>query len=179
MGEHPRFWVAFGILLLAFALSMVMSVYMVTAAHTEPMPAPPIVNITNDGGGSVAEYYRKYKAYSDAGTEIHFHGLCASACTMVLFTEFTGIRACADEGAIFAFHKPFTPKDGKALRTKRAIRETRKLWDSWLEELPAPLRRYLQKARVPSATDGDEQNTLLLLPASILLPKCSVTVAAQ
>lgn len=33
MGEHPRFWIAFGIMLLAFAVCTVMSVYMVTAAH--------------------------------------------------------------------------------------------------------------------------------------------------
>lgn len=138
-----------------------------------------VVHITDDPGGSVGEYYRKYKALSDAGTEIHFHGMCASACTIVLFTEFTGIRACADEGAIFAFHKPFDLKDGKAVRTKQAIRETRKLWTSWLEELPAPLRRYLQGVRVPSATEGDEQNTLLLIPANLLLPKCPVSVAAQ
>lgn len=33
MGEHPRFWIAFGIMLLTFALSTIMSVYMVTGAH--------------------------------------------------------------------------------------------------------------------------------------------------
>lgn len=177
MGEHSRFWFAFIVLVLAACMSAVMAVTMVIQAHAES--GPQVVNISNDPGGSVGEYYRKYKALSDAGTEIHFHGLCASACTMVLFTEFTGIKACADEDAIFAFHKPFAPSNGKVLRSKRAVRESRKLWISWLEELPAPLRRYLQKARVPSATEGDEQNTLLLLPASLLLPKCPMTVAAQ
>jgi hypothetical protein len=156
-----------------------MSLYMVTAAHAEAMPSAPVVNISNDGGGSVSEYYKKYKAYSDAGTEIHFHGLCASACTMVLFTEFTGIKACADEDAIFAFHQPFAQKDGKILRSKRDVREARSLWKAWLEALPFPLHRYLKKTRVPSATEGDEQNVMLLIPASVLLPKCSVAVAAS
>lgn len=146
-------------------------------AHSEP--APSVIHITDDPGGSVADYYRKYQALSNAGTEIHFHGICASACTMVLFTEFTGIKACADEGAVFAFHKPFTQKDGQVIRSKAALRETRKAWAMWLEELPPPLRRYLKGAHVPSAAEGDEQNTLLLLPASILLPKCSVSVAAE
>lgn len=174
-GEHPRFWVAFGMLLAALALAMFMSVILTVRAHAESQ----IVNISNDPGGSVGVYYRKYKALSDAGTEIHFHGMCASACTMVLFTEFTGIKACADEDAIFAFHKPFAEADGKVIRSKAARREASKIWTAWLEAVPAPLRAYLRKVRVPSATDGDEQNALLLIPASLLLPKCSVSVAAQ
>jgi hypothetical protein len=178
-GEHPRFWVAFGILLLAFAFFTIMSVTMVIRAHAEPAPAPSVIHITDDPGGSVGEYYRKYAALSAAGTEIHFHGICASACTMVLFTSFTGIRACADEGATFAFHKPFQQINGKVIRTKTARRETRKLWKMWLEELSPPLRKYLASVRVPSATEGDEQNVLLLIPAKFLLPKCSVSVAAQ
>jgi hypothetical protein len=150
---------------------------MVTAAHADT--GPQIVNIKDDPGGNVGEYYRKYKAFSDAGTEIHFHGMCASACTIVLFKEFTGIKACADDDAIFAFHKPFAEKDGNVVRSKTAMRETRKLWAAWLGMLPDPLRKYLQKVRVPSATEGDEQNTLLLIPGIALLPKCSVTVAAE
>jgi hypothetical protein len=148
-------------------------------ASPEPGPSPSVIHITDDPGGNVAEYYRKYQALSNAGTEIHFHGICASACTMVLFTEFTGIKACADEGTIFAFHKPFAEKDGKIMRSKKAVRETRKLWTMWLDELPQPLRQYLSNVHVPSAAEGDEQNTLLLLPGNALLPRCPVSVAAQ
>jgi hypothetical protein len=183
MGEHPRFWVAFGILLLAFAFFTIMSVAMVINAHAEPMGHVTreiqVIHITDDPGGNVGVYYQKYKALSDAGTEIHFHGVCMSACTMVFFTSFTGIKACADEGAVFGFHKPFGLANGKVMRSKADIRETRKIWIAWLEELPPGLRHYLQNARVPSATEGDEQNTLLLLPGYVLLPKCSVSVAAQ
>ena len=180
MGENPRFWIAFGTLLAALALAMFMSVFLTIRAHAEPTPARPIVHITDDPGGSIADYYRKYEALSNAGTEIHFHGICASACTMFLFTSFTGIRACADEGATFAFHKPFAMKpDGKVMRTKAAIRASRKIWAAWLKELPNPLRKYLSLVRVPSAAEGDEMNTLLLIPGSLLLPKCPMTVAAQ
>jgi hypothetical protein len=178
-GETPRFWVAFGILLAALALCVVMLVTLTIKAHAEPVPAPSVVYITDDPGGSVGEYYRKYAALSAAGTEIHFHGMCASSCTMVLFTSFTGIRACADEGAIFAFHKPFEEHDGKVVRTKAAVRETRKLWALWLKELSTPLQSYLTKVRVPSATEGDETNTLLLIPGSALLPRCANTVASN
>lgn len=177
-GEHPRFWLAFGILLLSFAFATIMSVYMVTAAHAETRPLQ-VIHITDDPGGSVGEYYRKYKALSDAGAEIHFHGICASACSMVLFTEFTGIRACADEGAIFAFHKPFTQDNGKVRRSKTARRETREIWKAWLAALPEPLRKYLQRVHVPSATEGDEPNVLLLIPATALLPLCRNDIASN
>ncbi|TIM14451.1 MAG: hypothetical protein E5Y67_12285 [Mesorhizobium sp.] len=42
MGEHPRFWVSFGIMLLAFAFFTAMSVYMVTAAHAQQQAQCPI-----------------------------------------------------------------------------------------------------------------------------------------
>jgi hypothetical protein len=178
-GETPRFWVAFGILLAALALCAVMLVTLTIRAHAEPLPAPPVVYITDDPGGSVVEYYKKYQALNAAGAEVHFHGLCASACGIVLFQEFTAIRACADEGAIFGFHKPFQERDGKVIRTKSAVRDTRKLWAAWLQALPDRLRAYLQRVHVPSATEGDEQNTMLILPGSLLLPRCPMTVASQ
>jgi hypothetical protein len=126
----------------------------------------------------VVEYYKKYQALNTAGAEIHFHGLCASACGIVLFSEFTAIKACADEGAIFGFHKPFQEINGKVMRTKRAVRETRKLWAAWLAALPDRLHAYLQHVRVPSAAEGDEQNTMLVVPARFLLPRCSVSEAS-
>jgi hypothetical protein len=181
VGENPRFLVAFGLLLLALAMSVVMLVCLTIRADaaTEPMQSAPVVHIIDDPGGNVAVYYKKYEALNAAGAEIHFHGLCASACTIVLFTSFNAIRACADEGAIFGFHKPFTQQNGKVDRTKAARKATRLLWTAWLKELPNPLRGYLQKARVPSAAEGDETNTMLIIPASLLMPKCALTVAAQ
>lgn len=161
---------------LALSLALIAPANAAVDPHAGSMQ---VIHITDDPGGSVGGYYQKYKALSDAGTEIHFHGMCASACTMVLFVEFTGIKACADEGAIFAFHKPFSEKEGKVARSKRAVKETRKLWAMWLEELPPQLRKYLKSVHVPSATEGDESNTLLLIPANLLLPKCPLTVADQ
>lgn len=181
MGENPRFWVAFSILLATLALATFMTVFLTIQAHaaTEPAPSRPVVHITDDPGGNVALYFQKYQALNAAGAEIHFHGICASACGMVLFQRFTNLKACADEGAIFGFHKPFTQQNGKVDRTKSARRATRKLWDMWLKELPAGLRAYLTKVRVPSAAEGDETNVMLILPASLLLPPCKNTVASN
>jgi hypothetical protein len=178
-GETTRFWVAFGILLATLALCTVMLVTLTIRAHAEPKPSRPVVNITDDPGGSVSEYYTKYAALNAAGAEIHFHGMCASSCTIIFFQEFTNIRACADDGAIFGFHKPFQERDGKVVRTKSAVRDTRKVWAMWLRALPDPLRKYLQRVRVPSAAEGDEQNVMLILPGSVLLPHCPTEVASK
>ncbi|RUW04063.1 hypothetical protein [Mesorhizobium sp. M1A.F.Ca.IN.020.04.1.1] len=181
MGENPRFWVAFSILLATLALATFMTVFLTIQAHAEIEPQRPlqVIDIQNDGGGSVMTYYKNYKRLSDEGAIIRYRGMCASSCTLVLLKEFTGIKACAaDAGAFFAFHKPFILQDGKVVRTKSAARGARKLWSMWLKSLPDGLHRYLQKAKVPSAAEGDEPNTMLFLPANLLLPKCP-TVAAQ
>src|SRR5256885_1384293 len=111
MGEHPRFWVAFGMLLLAFALSTVMSVYLVTAAHATVDPhagSLQVIDIQDDPGGNVKAFYDHFAELSKQGAIVRLHGYCASACTLILLREFTGIKACAaDADAVFAFHKPF------------------------------------------------------------------------
>lgn len=205
MGEHSSFRVAFVLALLVtatcvLAAGLIVHTIKVQAdadgfvtwhkvfydaaapgapAPADPAPSRPVVNITDDPGGNVAAYYQKYVALNTSGAEIHFHGMCASSCTLIFLKEFTNIRACADDGAIFGFHKPFQEINGKVIRTKSAVRDTRKLWDVWLRALPDPLRKYLQRVRVPSAAEGDEQNVMLILPGSVLLPRCPTEVAAK
>lgn len=151
----------------------------IPAAPSTPAPAAPVVHITDDPGGRVADYYRKYQALNAAGAEVHFHGLCMSACTMILFKEFKDIRACADEGTTFGFHKPFgTSPDGTILRSKAEVKASRIIWKMWLASLPDGLHRYLQRSHVPSVYEGAEQNTLLLIPGKYLMPKCPVAEAS-
>jgi hypothetical protein len=148
------------------------------ATPSAPAPSAPVVHITDDPGGSVMVYYKKYAALNAAGAEIHFHGMCASSCTLLFLKEFNNLRVCADDGAIFGFHKPFQEHDGKVVRTKAAVRDTRKLWGAWVQALPDKLRIYLTSVRVPSAAEGDEMNTLLLIPGNLLLPRCAVSEAS-
>jgi hypothetical protein len=98
---------------------------------------------------------------------------------MVLFTEFTGIRACADEGAIFALSQAVCREQRQDQSIEDRTARNAYAMDCVAGGIAEPLRKYLQRVHVPSATEGDEQNTLLLIPATALLPRCPTTVAAQ
>lgn len=178
MGEHPRFWVAFGIMILTFALCTIMSVYMVTAAHAAVDPqagsAPQIIDIQDNPGGNVMEFYQNYQKLSKAGAIIRLHGYCASACTLILMREFTGIKACAaDDRAVFAFHKPFAfDKRHNIVKTKASIRISRQMWASMLANFPYDVWNLLKDARIPSASEGDGENDVFVVPAIFFVPRC-------
>ncbi len=135
---------------------------------------PHIIDLQNDPGGNVAEYYNNFKKLSKQGTIVRLHGYCASACTLVLLREYTGIKACAaDENAIFAFHKPFMfDTHHKIVKTKKTIKETRALWEQMLVSFPYDVYQVLKDARIPSATEGDSPNDLFTVPAFFFVPKC-------
>jgi hypothetical protein len=179
MGETPRFWVAFGILLSALALSAVMLVILTINAHAATEPAQAIVDINNSPGGNLKEFYQNYKKLSDEHTVVRLHGYCASACTLLLLREFTGIKACAaDERAIFAFHKPFTfDAHHNIVKTKTAARVSRAMWAEMLADFPYDVYNLLKDARIPSASEGADPSDLFVVPAFFFVPKCEV--AAQ
>lgn len=176
MGENPRFWVVFSLWFAAIAVGCVMLLYHVTAAHaaTEPTPTvPQVIDIQNDPGGDMMERYKAYQEISKEGTVIRLHGYCASACTLVLLREFTGIKACATTDAIFAFHKPYMlDKRQKIVKTKKAIRDTRAVWAQWMAHFPYDVYNLLKDARIPSVTEGDSQNDMFIVPAIFFVPAC-------
>jgi hypothetical protein len=61
------------------------------------------IRVTNDPGGEVSAYVRKYQALRAAGEHIAIDGPCLSACTL-----FTGIiprdHVCVTERAALGFH---------------------------------------------------------------------------
>jgi len=61
------------------------------------------VRITNDPGGEVAAYVKKYEQVRDSGQQVVIDGPCLSACTLV-----TGIvpkdRICITKRAMLGFH---------------------------------------------------------------------------
>lgn len=176
-----RFVVWFCVLLLALVFFTIMSVTMTIRAHAGVGPAASsVIYIDDDHGGNVGEYYRKYEILAVAGAELHFKNGCYSACTFAIFKEFHNLRLCAESGAVFGFHKPFqmTP-DKKVVKTKQARKEAMQIWELQLNSYPDVVAKYLRSVRVPSPTDGDEANVMLLLPADLLMPRCPLTVAAQ
>lgn len=171
MGERPGFWIAFFTLLAALSLGVVMLVCTVIGAHAST--GPQVIDIQDDPGGNVGEYYKRYNGISKAGAVVRIHGYCASACTLILLREFTGIKACAvDEQVVFAFHKPFEIHGNKIVKSKKLIRTTRAIWADMLAHFPYDVYRLLKDARIPSATEGDSPDDMFVVPAIFFLPKC-------
>ncbi len=171
-GESRAFWVWLCVLVTAFALFTVMSVTMTIRAHA----APVVIDIQDDPGGSVKQYYEKYQELSREGTVIRIHGYCASACTLILLREMTGIKACAvDDKALFAFHKPFAfDRKHKIIKSKAAIQASRQIWATMLASFPYDVYTLLKDARIPSASEGDAQDDMFVVPAIFFVPKCEV-----
>jgi hypothetical protein len=78
-------------------------VFFAALSITVPSAASAEIRITNDPGGEVASYVRKYREVRDSGQEVVIDGPCLSACTLV-----TGIvprdHVCVTSRAMLGFH---------------------------------------------------------------------------
>lgn len=74
-----------------------------TYSIAAPSSASAEIRITQDPGGEVASYVRKYRALRDAGEHVVIDGPCLSACTLL-----TGIvprdHVCVTSRAVLGFH---------------------------------------------------------------------------
>lgn len=173
--ETFRFWCWFSVLCIACAFAGVSSVFLtIGPANAATDPAPPIVyDVKDDPGGSVLVYYEVYKRLSDRGATVRIRGYCASACTLVLLREYTGIKACAYEDAMLAFHKPYQMDGEKVVRTEEAIQSSRELWTDMLVNFPYDVFNILKNARIPSPAEGADKSDMFVVPAIFFLPKCA------
>ena len=165
--------------LIAVWLALVATLIYSHPAHAAVDPragsSPQVIDIQDSPGGNVAEFYTNYQKLSKEGAVIRLHGYCASACTLVLLREFTGIKACAvDQDVVFAFHKPFAlDKHHHPVKTKASVRVAREMWAAMLAAMPYDVYMLLKDARIPSASEGDSENDVFVVPAIFFLPRCS------
>lgn len=162
-------------ILAALALSIALVAPVNAAVDPHAGSSPQIIDIQDSPGGNVKEFYDHFAELSKQGAIIRLHGYCASACTLVLLREFTGIKACAaDANAVFAFHKPFAfDKRHNILKTKTAIKISRMMWASMLANFPYDVYQLLKDARIPSASEGDSENDVFVVPVIFFVPKCA------
>ena len=98
--------------------------------------------ITDDQGGIITEFVKKYSDMRDAGTNVVIDGECASACTIVL-----GIlrpeKVCATPDASLGFHSAMaiTREDGKAPVFEHAAEISKLIFNSY----PGKVRAWLTK----------------------------------
>lgn len=160
---------------LALTAALIYSAPVYAAVDPHEGSTPQVIDLKDDPGGNVKTYYEHFSELSRQGAIIRLHGYCASACTLVLLRELTGIKACAAEpDAVFAFHKPYAfDKRQRILKTKAAIRISRAMWAAMLAAMPYDVWNLLKDARIPSSSEGDSPNDVFVVPAIFFLPRCA------
>lgn len=103
-----------------------------------PKPAAATVQITDDQGGKIGDYWSRYMALRASGEQVVIDGKCVSACTMVL-----GIvpqdRICVTPKAVLGFHAAWRPGFlGFEIVNDPA---TRTLWNLY----PVPIRQWIAR----------------------------------
>lgn len=87
-----------------------------------PHRADALVRITNDRGGVVDIYIRRFERLRDSGQQVWIDGTCLSACTMVL-GYIPADRLCITSRAVFGFHAAWMKsRNGKQIAHKASNR---------------------------------------------------------
>lgn len=121
--------------------------------------------VQDDGGGSVQEFKEALKYMSESGMAIRVKGMCASACTLLLSSEYK-LDKCIEPDVVFGFHKPYAATPfGTLLHKIPFAVGSEKLWqeDFW-GRYPEWVKKAIEaRGRVPSAMQGDRPNEVLKL----------------
>jgi hypothetical protein len=97
------------------------------------------VRVTNDPGGEIASYVRKFEAMKASGERLVIDGPCLSACT--LFTAFLPRdQVCVTKRAILGFHAASYYDDAS-----RALVPTRSGTRLVMRLYPQPIRNWIER----------------------------------
>lgn len=147
---------------------------MVAAAYL--MPRTHV--IAEDYGGVLPEFKKAYGAIPSRDT-FRIDGICASACTLVLSTDYH-FKVCATARAEIWYHKPLFLDENDKLKTDNVGQRrimSQVMWISeFLNTMPPDLRAYVSSKTVPGAYEGFKPNDALKITAPDLwrfVPKCA------
>jgi hypothetical protein len=104
--------------------------YQKAADEPTESPRPKPWMIADDNGGSLANYYERYRTAVAAGATFRIDGRCRSACTLVLLWA---DRVCVTERAALGFHQA-RDKSGQRVQSTS---------DLLMSQYPAPIREYI------------------------------------
>ncbi len=121
--------------------------------------------VQDDGGGAVEEFKQSLKYMVEEKMAIRVKGMCASACTLVLSTDYK-LDKCVEPDVVFGFHKPYASTPfGTIIRKIPFIVGSQKLWkeDFW-GKYPEWVKQAIQaRGEVPSVMQGDGPSEVLRL----------------
>lgn len=89
--------------------------------------ARPVIQISNNSGGQIAQYALRVSSARQNGAKVVFAGRCDSACT--LYLSLPKGRTCIRPGAAFGFHLPY---GASARNNKVAAKYMLRKYPSWV-----------------------------------------------
>lgn len=139
-----------------------------------------ILVIARDFGGKLQERVVLLALMRNETDTIHITGVCASACTLALRTDYN-YDVCVGPNARLGFHKPYMPdKNGNPGTGQDFTERADRTWkENFLDYFPADLREHLEAQYIPSAAHGDSIVDSYWLEGEELLqfiPRCQITV---
>lgn len=112
--------------------TIITAVIMLTIGTTQA----PALTITNDTGGWVPPYMKKFKAVAKRGERVVIDGPCMSACTLVLHYVPTN-RICVTQRAVIGIHRFSFDWDGRypdQVQTQKVIRGYPPPLQAWIAQ---------------------------------------------
>ncbi|WFU52290.1 hypothetical protein QA639_21515 [Bradyrhizobium pachyrhizi] len=131
--------------LLQLALAGVMMLCALMPASAKDVPVQfesgrNVTFITDDPGGVIVDFFKKYSDMRDAGTKVILSGECASACTLMLGMLRPEL-VCATPDASLGFHSAsvITREPGKPDIIEHGREMSLLVWNSY----PGKVRKFL------------------------------------
>jgi hypothetical protein len=135
----------------------------VGAAEEGPWVDPKRFTIEDDGGGVVNEFRAALSYFKKENMAVSISGYCASACTLVLSTDYN-LDVCVNKGMRFGIHKPFFADVlGNVANTIPYIYRSEMMWkEEFFKKYPEWLRTIIdEQGGAPAAIQGDKTNEML------------------
>lgn len=146
--------------------------FITSPAHAQEVAKPPVERyvIKDDPGGRLDEYYTSITELKKAGKGIRLDGMCASACTMMVFPEF-GLDICTTPNGSLGIHHPFMmSNDNQIGYTIPAVQKAQQVWSEvFYKKYPQWLQKFIDdNGGAPDVYKGSETSDMLKVPFSEL-----------
>lgn len=145
----------------AVALACLLSI---TACTAQPAIAKWTYTIAWDKGGDIDQYKAKYRKWSEEGAKVVIDGYCASACTLVLSTDYK-LDICVTKDAQFLYHMPYLTEGEQILTGREYADYSKFMWvTEWIKKMPDQLAWELFMTEIPSVYTGSGTGDMVSMP---------------
>jgi len=151
-------------------LATIITLGFLKPAHSQEtsLTRPEITRYTirDDPGGRLDEYNQSIVELKKSNSGIRLDGMCASACTMMVFPEF-GLDICTTSNGSLGIHHPFMMSpDNQIGYSIPAIKKAQEVWSEvFYKKYPQWLQKYIDdNGGAPDVYTGAQPSDMLRVP---------------